>query len=294
MTRASEPEPASEFVPARRSRTRLSATRAAVTLVVGFVGAQLLGKFVADHAHGVSLAAHGGRTGHAGMDIATVVPSMLASELALLVVALSAPALSGLATRKTLGLWGAPAEVYGAAALGTIMLGPLGDELMSLFSRAFPNFTLGVVPALHDLAKQLPVFWLWPTFALLPGLAEELLFRGMLQRALTRPLVAVLISGCTFALFHVDPVHVVGVLPLGLFLAWVAQRSSTSVTIVAHVLNNSVALLAIQTNQFDVGFGTEHELPTSALLGSCSAFAAAALVIWRSTRAAAPVVGETV
>jgi membrane protease YdiL (CAAX protease family) len=291
--RVSEPEPASEFVPARRTRTRLSLTRAAITLIVGFIGAQLLGKFVADYAaaHGAT-AAHGGQTSRAGMDIATVVPSMLASELALLAVALCAPVLSGLPTRRTLGLRGAPAPAYGAAALGTVMLGPLGDELMSLFSRAFPNFTLGVVPALHDLAKHLPVFWLWPTFALLPGLAEELLFRGVLQRAFVRPVVAIVVSGCTFALFHIDPVHVVGVLPLGLFLAWVAQRSSTSVTIVAHVINNSVALLAIQTNQFDVGFGTDHELPASALLGSCAAFAVAASVVWRCTRPTPTVASE--
>ena len=54
--------------------------------------------------------------------------------------------------------------------------------------------------------------------------------------------LAVLVSGTAFALFHVDPVHVVGVLPLGLFLSWVAQRSNTSVTIFAHVANNSIAL----------------------------------------------------
>jgi membrane protease YdiL (CAAX protease family) len=159
---------------------------------------------------------------------------------------------------------------------------------MTMFAKLFPDLTLGVLSALHDLAKRLPLPWLWPTFALLPGLSEELLFRGVLQSALIRPWVAVIVSGCAFALFHVDPVHVIGVLPLGLFLAWVRQRSSTSVTIVAHVVNNSVALLAIQSTQFDVGFGTDSELPPSALAASVLAFVLAAWVVLRHTSDAAP------
>jgi membrane protease YdiL (CAAX protease family) len=138
------------------------------------------------------------------------------------------------------------------------------------------------------LAGQVPLLWLWPTFALLPGLSEELLFRGVLQRALVRPGLAIACSGCAFALFHVDPVHVVGVLPLGLFLAWVAQRSSTAVSIFAHVCNNSVALVAIRSSTLDVGFGTDQALPNSWLFISLCLFAGMVWIVQHTTQRAEP------
>ena len=256
---------------------RLPLSYACGALVAAFLLAQLSGKVVGDIARSVT---------HAKPDelsAGVVVPSMLASELALVLVAVVLPLASGRRLRETLGLNAAAPAVVLATAVGTVMLGPLGDRLMTLFSELFPLWTLGVIPALHELAERLPLVWLWPTFALLPGCAEELLFRGVLQRSVRGPRLAVLISGCAFALFHVDPVHVVGVLPLGLFLAWAAARSGTTVTICAHVINNSVALLAIQNAELDVGFGSERALPTEWLLVSLLVFAVAAFAVWQLT-----------
>ncbi|MET0385296.1 MAG: CPBP family intramembrane glutamic endopeptidase, partial [Polyangiales bacterium] len=262
---------------------RISLGFALLALLVAFVLAQLFGKLAGDVARQVTHASAGALT--AGV----VVPSMLASELALVLVSVLVPLLAARPVRESLGLEGAAPAVMLATGVGTVMLGPLGDKLMSVFSTYFPDLTLGVVPALHELAQRLPLIWLWPTFALLPGLAEELLFRGVLQRAVPGPRAAVLVSGCAFALFHVDPVHVVGVLPLGLFLAWAAARSSTTVTIAAHVLNNSVALLALQHAELDVGFGAERALPTEWLLVSLVVFAAAAYTLAQLTRPSAAV-----
>jgi membrane protease YdiL (CAAX protease family) len=117
-----------------------------------------------------------------------------------------------------------------------------------------------------------------------PGIAEELLFRGVLQGSLGRTWASVFIAGTTFALFHVDPVHVAGVLPLGLFLSWVAYRSSTLVTIFAHVANNSLAVFSIHSAVLDVGYGTGREVPGTWLLASLLVFAAMVVVIARGTR----------
>ena len=114
-------------------------------------------------------------------------------------------------------------------------------------------------------------------------MAEELLFRGVLQRSVAPGVLAVGLSGVGFALFHVDPVHVAGVLPLGLFLAWVGQRASTRVTVLAHVLNNSFALLAIKSEALDVGYGTERDLPPLWLAGSLVGVAICAWVVARGT-----------
>jgi membrane protease YdiL (CAAX protease family) len=264
-------------VESARLAPRLSVGRALAALCAGFVLAQLFGILAGDVARAIT---HAGSTSGA-----VVVPTMLATELALLIVAVVTPMLSALPLREALGLYGAKPRVFAAATLGTVMLGPLGDRLMTQFSTLFPNLTLGVVPALHDLAQRLPLLWLWPTFALLPGLAEELLFRGVLQHAIARPRLAIVLSGGAFSLFHVDPVHVVGVLPLGLFLAWVAQRSSTSVSIVAHVLNNSIALIGIRSSALDVGYGSERELPWPWLVASLGVFAVACAIVAYDTAA---------
>jgi membrane protease YdiL (CAAX protease family) len=245
-----------------------------------FLLAQLLGALASNIADAtLHPAAHGG-----ARSTANVIFPMLASELALVLVSLATPLLASLSLRESLKLQPHRPGVFVAAAVGTVMLGPLGDSLMTLLSRHFPQLTLGVVPTLHELASQLPLLALWPTFALVPGIAEELLFRGVLQGALGRTWLSVCIAGTTFALFHVDPVHIAGVLPLGLFLSWVAYRSSTLVTIFAHVANNSLAVFSIHSAVLDVGYGTGREVPGTWLLASLLVFAAMVLVIERATR----------
>ena len=137
--------------------------RALFAVVVAFIVAQLLGQVAADIARSITHASK-----HA-MTAAVVVPSMLASEGGLLLVALLVPLTAAQPVRSALGLQAAPLPVFVAAAVGTVMLGPLGDRAMSLLSQLFPDFTLGVVPTLHELAQSLPLHWLWPSFALLPS-----------------------------------------------------------------------------------------------------------------------------
>jgi membrane protease YdiL (CAAX protease family) len=139
------------------------------------------------------------------------------------------------------------------------------------------------VPALNELARALPIFVIWPAFALLPGVAEELVFRGVLQGSLGRTRLAVIVSGVAFALFHVDPVHIVGVLPLGLFMAWVAYRTSTLVTLVAHVVNNSVAVITIRLADIELGQEVARDLPLSWVAASLVVVFIAALTIDRTT-----------
>lgn len=262
---------------------RLPLSQALFALLAAFLLAQLAGKLVSDTL-GASkvLQVASGSSVH-GLRPEIVVPSMLASELAILLVALLMPLLAALPLRATLGISAARPQLLVAAAFGTVLLGPLGDVCMSTFAHYFPTLTLGVVPALHEVAQGFPMLLLWPAFALMPGFAEELLFRGVLQRAIARPLLATLVSGAAFALFHVDPVHVVGVLPLGLFLSWVAQRSSTSVTIFAHVANNSIALLSMQSATLDVGYGTDRALPPQWLAASLLGVSVAIWLVARET-----------
>jgi membrane protease YdiL (CAAX protease family) len=89
-------------------------------------------------------------------------------------------------------------------------------------------------------------------FALLPAFAEELFFRGWLQRALAarlRPAWAVMLAALAFALAHGDRVHTPAALPLGLYLGAAAQLAgSTRAAILCHAVSNLMAVVVGATN----------------------------------------------
>ena len=60
--------------------------------------------------------------------------------------------------------------------------------------------------------------------AILGPILEELLFRGAITKVLLKkynPVVAILISGLIFGIFHMNPAQVVGATLIGFILAWI-------------------------------------------------------------------------
>jgi membrane protease YdiL (CAAX protease family) len=155
-----------------------------------------------------------------------VVPALVASAGSLLLVALVAPLVSRIPLRHALNLRPAPPSCFIAAAIGTVMLGPTADACMRAMETLLPQFNLGVVSLLHDLVREIPVLVAWPAFALLPGVAEESMFRGLLQTSAGKGALGIVVSALAFSLFHIDPHHVAGrastgVLPgLGRITLW--------------------------------------------------------------------------
>lgn len=82
----------------------------------------------------------------------------------------------------------------------------------------------------------------------LAPLAEELVFRGLLYGWLAgrwSNLVAFVVSSLAFAAAHTEPVHILLVLPLGFWFGWLRWRTGSLIpTIVAHMINNSIAVAA--------------------------------------------------
>ena len=82
--------------------------------------------------------------------------------------------------------------------------------------------------------------------ALIPGICEELLFRGALLSCL-RPFgarTATIVSALAFTLAHFEPARTVPLFALGLAAAWLAWSSRSVVpAIVFHVTNNTIAVL---------------------------------------------------
>ena len=130
-----------------------------------------------------------------------------------------------------------------------------------------------------------------------PGVAEELLCRGLIQRGLQRRLgtpASVIVAALVFGALHVDPVHAAVASVLGVYLGLVAVLAgSVRAAIGCHVVNNAVAVVLV------AWLGEPETAPlASLLLGSSAAIAALGLV-WRraggaadlpDTHSAAPVV----
>lgn len=85
-------------------------------------------------------------------------------------------------------------------------------------------------------------------FVFAPGIAEEFLCRGLLQRGLVRRLGAplgILLASLVFGALHIDPVHAAFAGALGLYLGAVCQLANgIRAAIACHIANNGVALLS--------------------------------------------------
>ncbi|HEU4430678.1 MAG TPA: CPBP family intramembrane glutamic endopeptidase, partial [Myxococcota bacterium] len=122
----------------------------------------------------------------------------------------------------------------GALAFAVAALGNLEDS------------SLGRLDAAASAAATQSPWLLLLAFGVAPGVCEELLFRGALQRGLEPRLgaLAVGVAGLAFALIHLDRMHGPAALALGLYLGVIARRGRTTwLAILCHVVNNSAATL---------------------------------------------------
>lgn len=175
-----------------------------------------------------------------------------------------------------LGFASAPSLAVAAGAIGIVGLGPSSDFMIRLLRSIAPGLEMGVLEEIADIAAAQPTYVLWPLLALLPGIAEEAYFRGLVQGVLGRGGRAIVGSGVVFAIFHLDPMQAAGVLPVGLYLAWLRDRTgSLWVPIAAHVTNNTAALVAARALPLVEPAGTtEPTAPHVAALGLAWTFAA--------------------
>ncbi len=85
------------------------------------------------------------------------------------------------------------------------------------------------------------------SFALLPGIAEELLCRGLVQRGLQDrigPIPAILLASIFFGALHMDPIHSAFAVVLGLYLGAIAHLAgSVRASMGCHIANNTAAVL---------------------------------------------------
>lgn len=107
-------------------------------------------------------------------------------------------------------------------------------------------FDTSDLETLEQAAESLSMPVLLASFAVAPAICEEILFRGVLARSLSRhigPVAAVAVSAVLFAGFHGSAVRLLPTLFIGLALGAVCVRSrSVLPAMVIHGLNNGIAL----------------------------------------------------
>lgn len=211
----------------------------------------------------------------ASEDPTYVGPATLAQGLGLAVLAL---ALGGWLPSRT----GRVVEVFAlrapsAVMLGTALLGGLTVWIWpSWFAAQLVEIT-GLDTSVESIGKLL-AGPLDETLAMIAAvtiaapLAEELLFRGYLWRLVEgaggSPRVAFAITTVLFALYHMDPVHVVALLPTAAFFGWLRLASGSLWTsVLAHFLNNAAAVAFVRL------------APEGAEIGTVGAFVALAVFL---------------
>jgi membrane protease YdiL (CAAX protease family)/Tfp pilus assembly protein PilF len=141
----------------------------------------------------------------------------------------------------------------------------------------------------EELAKQ---SWLLILMAgcLLPGLGEEMLFRGFLGRGLLArfgPALGILLTSALFGLLHLDPVRICGaaILGVGLHLVYLATRSFWA-PVLLHALNNALAFALMQLAQDSTidlsGLEDGPNLSPLVVLAALAALAALGLLLYQT------------
>ena len=218
---------------------------------------------------------------------------LLPGQLVFLGAAVVAAWLSPVAWRARLGLtW--PTMPWWALPLllpATLFAGMCGDLLMRPFFdqrseqlEMLDGLFRGPTGAFLALVTLL--------ISVMPGFGEEMLFRGYTQRRLLQrwhPAAAVGVSSVLFACAHVDPAHVLGVLPIGVWLGVVAWLcGSIWPSILCHVANNAAAVLLTNAYPEAATEAPRFDASHLAWLAGTGVFMAASVwLMWRH-RAPAP------
>ena len=160
-----------------------------------------------------------------------------------------ATALVGLAVAVApLGARALPALGFRRVGWRPVVLGTILALVISVAVTQLGVEPEGIKQAM-DIAKEPALFV--ASLAVMAGLAplvEELVFRGLLYGWLAGnwgTTVAWVLSSLAFSAAHIEPAHVLLVLPLGLWLGWLRRRTdSLWPSLVAHMVNNGLAVAA--------------------------------------------------
>ncbi len=146
-------------------------------------------------------------------------------------------------------LLGAPAALLvgvGLAELVNAFVFPVPEQLLESFGQEL-------------MGPQLPLWQLVLFLAVMPGIFEELFFRGLLlhglRKRIRRRWLLALAVGLIFGIFHVSLFRIVPTAWLGFILTWVVLLGgSIYPAMVWHALNNAIAIVPSSVGWVPEGF----------------------------------------
>jgi len=215
-------------------------------------------------------------------------PGLLAGSIASSAAfALTALIASGSATAAALRL--VPGRESGRtlvlAVVGMLALGQTLDSLTVLAGLAQQGNMVMIRQALAQAVGP-DLFLAVLIVGVLAGTAEEIFFRGYMQTRLVQRLprgAAVFVTSLFFGVFHMDPLHGLLALILGLYLGWITELTGSALpAVVCHVVNN--ALFTLLTAAWGAVDGFEINLA----LGAAGAVVFAGTVLCLRTAPSAP------
>lgn len=167
-----------------------------------------------------------------------------------------------------------------AMILGTLALGQVLDSATILAGFGNRGAMAAIRRAIEGAAGP-ELFAAVVIIGILAGAAEEMFFRGYLQTRLrerwSAP-VAVVVTSFAFGLLHLEWIHAVLALVLGLWLGFIVEQSGSALPAVAgHVVNNMIFTVLTAT----VGTLEDRALNMGLLVGSAVIFCGCTLWIWR-------------
>jgi membrane protease YdiL (CAAX protease family) len=182
-------------------------------------------------------------------DPAGIATLAVAAQLTFLTVTLVAAWLSpmGIVRRLRLGTSGMSWLGYLTLPVGMLAINTLFELLVNLSNVSQEGGNLDVI---HNMIQQLsPGFLVVMVLVIgvLPGFAEEFLFRGYVQSRLAvrwgRGL-AIFTAAALFGLFHFDRIQSPATFLMGLYLGYVAERAgSIRPSMFAHFFNNATVVI---------------------------------------------------
>jgi membrane protease YdiL (CAAX protease family) len=148
--------------------------------------------------------------------------------------------------------------------VGMLALGQTLDSLIVLAGLADYGNILLIRRALEHAAGP-DLFLAVLVVGVLAGSAEEIFFRGYMQSRLVQRLprgVAVLVTALCFGVFHLDWIHSVLAVILGLYLGWLTELTGSALpAVVCHVVNNALFTIltaswgGVEGREFNVAMG---------------------------------------
>ncbi len=147
---------------------------------------------------------------------------------------------------------------------------------------------INVMESMKDMMQGVPLPLAFLMFAVAPAIAEELVFRGVVGRGLVARwglFSGVLITSFLFAAAHMHPAHVLGVLPLGIFihLAYLTTRSFWA-PMAMHFLNNALAtvVMSMRAEETPAALSDQGPVAGKLLVTALFTVVSVGVVLWRS------------